>query len=62
MFYYFMCGILKVYTFPTSVDPVKDKALTLGDSQRAPPTSMTLSLEQGTTLTTPAGTPANSHI
>lgn len=47
-------------TFPVAVDPVKEILATLGSVQRTCPTAGALSLEQGTTLTTPGGTPARS--
>ena len=54
--------MLHMLTCPTSVDPVNDIVLIIGESHRAAPTSFTLSLEQGKILTTPAGTPASSQI
>lgn len=47
-------------TFPVAVDPVKEILATRGSVQRTCPTDGVLSLEQGTTLKTPAGIPACS--
>lgn len=51
------CGAL---TFPVAVDPVKEILATRGSVQRTSPTDGVFSLEQGTTLNTPAGIPACS--
>lgn len=47
-------------TFPVAVDPVKEIFATSGSVQRTCPTEGVFSLEQGTTLKTPAGIPAFS--
>lgn len=47
-------------TFPVAVEPVKEILATRGSVQRTCPTDGVFSLEQGTTLKTPAGMPACS--
>lgn len=47
-------------TLPVAVEPVKEILATSGWVQRTSPTDGAFSLEQGTTLKTPAGTPACS--
>lgn len=47
-------------TLPVAVEPVKEILATSGWVQRASPTEGVFVLEQGTTLTTPGGTPACS--
>lgn len=47
-------------TLPVAVEPVNDTFPTSGSVQRSSPTDGVFSLEQGTTLNTPAGMPACS--
>ena len=47
-------------TLPVAVEPVKEILATRGSVQRTSPTDGVFSLEQGTTLNTPAGIPACS--